>query len=88
MVDDEFRVDTEHLIEQLLVVHRQPSELAHRIDADAAEPCDDAAAEAPEVGHRLVVPQFLPVAYLVEFGNAHTVLVSRDMLGHDIHSPK
>jgi hypothetical protein len=85
MVDDELRVDTEHLVEQFLVVHRQPRELAHRIDADAAEPCDDATAEAPEVGHRLVVPQLPAVAHLVELGNAHAVLVGRDMLGHHIH---
>ena len=85
MVDDEFGIDTKQLIEQFLIVQRQPRELSHRIDADGAEPCDDAAAEAPEVGHRLVVPQLPSVAHLVEFGNAYAILVGWNMLGDDIH---
>ena len=85
MVDDEFGIDTKQLIEQFLIVQRQPRELSHRIDADGAEPCDDAAAEAPEVGHRLMVPQLPPVAHLVKLGNAYPVLVGRDMLCDDIH---
>ena len=85
MVDDEFGIDTKQLIEQFLIVQRQPRELSHRIDADGAEPCDDAAAEAPEVGHRLMVPQLPPVAHLVKLGNAYHVLVGRDMLCDDIH---
>ena len=85
MVDDEFRVDTEHPVEHLLVAHRHPRQLSHRLDVDAVEPCHDDASEAPEVGHRPMVPQLPAVAHLVEFGNAHSVLVSRDMLRHHIH---
>ena len=57
----------------------------HRVNTVCLQPSCGSSSYTPEVGKRLMVPQFLSVALLVQLGNAHTVLVGRDMLGDDIH---
>ena len=91
MVDEQLRVDTEHLIKQLLVaVFVRPADgafcdVAHRVDADGLELFGVASPNTPEVRQRTVLPELSAVAHFVKLRNADAVFIRRNVLCHDVH---
>ena len=60
-------------------------DVAHRVEARGLEPGGDAVPDAPEVRQGAVRPVFAAIAGFVQLGDAHPVLVGRDVLGLDVH---
>ncbi len=85
VVDEEFGIDAEEAVEEILIVERQACDVAHGADSVGCETVGDAVAYAPEVGQRSVVPEFAAIAHLIEFGDAHAVFVGSHLLGLYVH---
>ena len=91
MVDEQFGIDAEELVEKTLVIIlvRLPDgaarDVAHRIQPVLLQLFRVAAAHAPEVRQRTVLPKQRAVAPLVKLRDAHAVLVRRNALGHHVH---
>ena len=91
VVDQQLRLHAEHPVEQIFVIkfvrpaERAAGDITHRIEALRLELPGVSAADAPEIGQRPVAPERLPVAALVERGDAHAVFIRRGMLGADVH---
>jgi len=49
------------------------------------QPLDGAGTGHPEIRQRAMIPQQIPVGLLVQFRNADTVLVRRDVFCHNVH---
>ena len=85
MVDKEFRIHTKEFVEQSLTLYGTESHIAHGVHTILSKFLCYAFAHTPELGDWGIVPQLFPVTHLIEFRNAHTVLVSRSLLCHDVH---
>ena len=85
MVDENFCVHAEDLIQTIFPVDGKPCQVPHRIDAVGFQPLDGAGACHPEIRQRSVVPQQIPVGLLVQLRNADTIFVCRDVLCHNVH---
>ena len=81
----------EEAVKQFLVMagarfaDRAAGHVAHRIESVVLQLFGDAAAHAPEVRQRAVIPQRAAIAHLVELGDAHAVGVRLHALGHHVH---
>ena len=85
MVYQQFRIDTEQQIQQVLALYGTTGNVAHCQDAVGCQPCGNAPAHAPEVRERHMLPQQMAVGHIVQFCDAHAVLVGRHFLGHYVH---
>ena len=85
VVDENFRIHAENLIQPIFPMDRKPRQVPHRINAVGFQSFDGAGTGHPEIRQRSVVPQQIPVRLLVQFRNADTVLVRRDVLRHNVH---
>ena len=91
MIDQQFRIHAEHLVERLGILDAYPRNIAHRADAAAAvqitflQASRDAPAHLPEARNRLVRPELFAVSHFVEFRDAHAVFVGLHMLRHHVH---
>ena len=91
VVDEQLGIDPKNGIQQLLVViilrpaQRAPGDISHGKEPVLFQLPGVPRPHPPEVRQRPVIPQLLPVALLRQLGDAHAVLIRRDMLGHNIH---
>ena len=85
MIDEQFCVFAEQFVQQILVFLRAQRDIAHGAHAVLLEFFRGAASHAPEVGERLVRPQFVPEFALVQLGDTHAIPVGRNVLGNNIH---
>ena len=91
MVDEQLGVDAEQLIQQVFIVklrglaHGTPGDVAHGAKPHLFQLFRIAGADPPEIRQRAVGPQLLPVAQLVQLGDAHAVLVRGNVLRHNVH---
>ena len=65
---------------------RAPGHIPHSVHPMGLQLIGIALAHPPEVGEGPVVPEEPPVGHLIQLGDAHSVLVRMDVLGHDVHS--
>ena len=66
VIDQQFRVDAEDLVKDVLGQARDPF---HGADAEFFEPLRRARTDPPEIGQGLVPPEFLAVGFFVERGD-------------------
>ena len=91
MVDQQLGVDAEQLIQQIFVVklrvfaHGTPGDIPHGAQSHLFQLLRIAGADPPEIRQGAVRPQLLPVAQLVQLGDAHAILVRRNVLRHNVH---
>ena len=91
VVDEDFRVHPEQLVEQFLIAvfirfpNGAPGDVSHGVHPVGLQLVSVSLAHPPEVGKGPVGPQLLPVTHLVQLGNAHPVLIRLDVLGPDVH---
>ena len=91
MVNQKLRADAKEVIEKIFIVivfrlsERTPGDVPHRKKPDLLQLPFRCPSDPPEVGQRPVAPELLAVCLCVQLRNPHTIPVSRDMLGHDIH---
>ena len=85
MVYEELRILSEEPVEQVLILFRLPGHITHGIHAVALQLPGIALPHSPEVRKGSVVPELLPVAFLIQLCDTHAILICRDMLCHDIH---
>ena len=85
MVYQQFRIDPEQLIQQVLTLNGTAGDVAHCQDAVGRQPCGNSTAHAPEVRKRCMFPQQTAVSHLVQFRDAHAVLIGRHFLGYNVH---
>jgi len=91
VVDEELGVDTEHPVEQLLVVvfagfaEGAAGDVAHGVEASGFQLPGVALAHPPEVRQGAVSPELFPVTQLIQLGDADAVLIRRNVLRHDVH---
>ena len=85
VVDENFRIHAKNFIQTIFPVDGKPCQIPHGVDAMGFQPLDGAGASHPEIRQRSVVPQQIPVRLLVQFRNADTIFVCRDMLCHNVH---
>ena len=91
MVDEQFRVDAEQTVQQILVVvvggppERTAGDVAHGHEPVGFELLRVSAPDSPEVGKRPMSPEQPAVRRFVELRDAHAFGVGRHMLGHDVH---
>ena len=86
MVDQQLRILAEELVKFVLVMDRASCHIAHREHTVFFELLCDSSSHSPEVGERLMRPQGLAIAHLIQLGNADTVLICRNVLCYDVHS--
>ena len=85
MVDQQFRVDTEHFIQQIFILQRASCDVSHRKHILFFQTSDIAPAHTPEVPQRAVRPQHFPVAHFIQLRDPDPVFIRIDMLGDDVH---
>ena len=85
MVDEKLRIHTKEFVEQSFTLHGTESYVAHGVHAILSEFVCYAFAYTPELGDGGIVPKLFAVTPLIEFCNAHAILISRSLLCHDVH---
>ena len=91
MVNQQLRIDTEQLIEQILIMifmdtaQRTQGHIPHGKEAMLLQFFRITSAHPPKIRNRPVGPKFFPIAYFVQFRNAYAVLIRRHMFGFNIH---
>ena len=85
VIDQKLRVDPEETVQDLLVLHRTPRHVPHCENSDLPQFRRIAPADPPEISNGLVSPQLLPVRSLIQFRDAHAVLIRLDVLGNYVH---
>ena len=63
----------------------KPCQVPHGIDAVRFQPLDGAGTGHPEIRQGSVIPQQIPIGLLIQFRNADTIFVCRDVLCHNVH---
>ena len=66
-------------------MYRHPSHLTHGVDTIHRQFLRNTASHSPELRDRTIIPEFATIRHFIQFGNTHTILVSRHLLGHYIH---
>ena len=79
VVYEELRIDAEDLVHEILVSFGYVS---HGIDAVFGKPFGGASSHPPEVRDGLMIPEGLPVAYLVELADEIRRMLGRNIQGH------
>ena len=85
MVDQQTGIDAEGAVKPLLVPLRPQSDISHGVQSGSLQFAGSTCPHAPKIGEWSVLPQQSPVGQLVQFGNAHPVLIGFNVLGDDIH---
>jgi len=91
MVDQKFRVDTEHPVQKIFVIiivflsEGASGDIPHRVDSPFFQFFRVSPAHTPEIRQRTVSPQISPVTHLIQFCDTHSVRVRFDVLCHNIH---
>ena len=85
MVDEEFGIHTEEFVQERFAGERHACQLSHGGDSVFGQFLCCPASHAPEVGKRAVVPELSAVFAFREFRYAHSILVGRHVLCHDVH---
>ena len=91
MVYEQLGIHPEQVVEQVFVLagvtcaERATRDVSHRAQTRLVELAGRRAAHTPEVGKGTMVPEQVPVAHLVELGDARPVLVGRHVLRDDVH---
>ena len=91
MVNQDFRIHAEHLVQRFGILDARARKVAHRADSPPTvqvalfQARCNPAAHLPKTRNRLVRPQLLAVAHLVKLRDAHTVFVGFHMLRHHVH---
>ncbi len=85
MVDENFRIHAENLIQTIFSVDGKPCQVPHGVDAVGFQSLDGAGTSHPEIRQRAMVPQQIPIGLLVQLCNADTIFVCRDVLCHNVH---
>ena len=91
MVHQQLGVDAEQFVQQVFVVKFRrlaqgtSGDIPHGAQSHLFQLFRVAGADPPEVRQGTVRPQLLPVAQLVQLGDAHAVLVCGNVLGHNVH---
>ena len=63
----------------------EPCQVPHGVDAMSFQPLDGSGTGHPEIRQGSVVPQQIPIGLLIQFRNADTIFVCRDVLCHNVH---
>ena len=85
VIDEKLGIDTEQLVEQILVLEGASGDVPHGKHAVAGELLRSSLSDAPEIRYGTVAPELSAVAHLVQLRDAHTVRVRGGVLGFDIH---
>jgi len=85
VVDENFRVHAENLIQTIFPVDRKPCQVPHGVDTVSFQPLDRAGTGHPKIRQRSVVPQQIPIGLLVQLCNADAIFVCRNVLCHNVH---
>ena len=86
MIDQYFAVDSKCLVKPLFIVLALPGDIAHGKEEGILQPLCLSGSHHPEISQRLMAPQKVAVAFLVQFSDADTVLIRRHLFGDDIHT--
>ena len=91
MVNQDFRIHTEQLVQRIRILHTHASNVAHRVNAaPRIQPAifqafRNAAPHLPKTRERPVRPKLPAVTHLVQFRDAHAIGIGVHMLRHHVH---
>ena len=85
MVDQQLRIDPEHLVELFFVVFRRSCHIPHGIQTGGLQLPGDTLSHTPEIRNGPVGPKLPPVSHFIQLCNPDPVFIRRHMLCHNIH---
>ena len=85
MINQDLRINSENLIEGLLIENAHQSKLSHGIYTNPCESGLCAVADLPEVRQRQVIPQKLLISRFIQIGDSDAVTIGLGVLRHNVH---
>ena len=86
MVDQKFRIDPEHVIQQIFIFQGAACHISHGIKAAAFQLPRGSGSYTPEVRQGCVGPEKSAIGHFIQLRDPDSVLIRRHMLCHDVHS--
>ena len=85
MINQDLRINSENLVERLLIENAHQSKLSHGIYTNPCESGLCAVADLPEVRQRQVIPQKLLISRFIQIGDSDAVTIGLGVLRHNVH---
>ncbi len=85
MVNQQFGIDSEKLIQKSLIVNGTACYITHGTDIIRHKSFQYAAPHPPKISQRLMFPKLATIARLIKLGYPHPILVRTHLFRHNIH---